>query len=99
MAAKEAYRRWSRNIAAGSGSDASVVVLEPDALGHLQECLSEEQKAERMFLLNDAVRVLRQNPATAVYIDAGHARWVPVEEMAERLKAAGVEHAHGFALN
>lgn len=99
MSSKEAYQRWIRNIAAGIGSDAAVVVLEPDALGHFQECLSEEQKAERMFLLNDAVRVLRQNPATAVYIDAGHARWVPVEEMAERLKAAGVEHAHGFALN
>lgn len=95
----EAYKRWIRNLAAGIGEDAAVVILEPDALGHFQECLSEEQKAERMDLLNDAVRVLRQNPKTAVYLDAGHARWVPAEEMAERLKMAGVQHANGFSLN
>ncbi len=95
----EDYKRWIRNVAAGIGDDEAVVVLEPDALGHFQECLSEEKKAERMELLNDAVRVLRQNPNTAVYLDAGHARWVEAEEMAERLKMAGVEHANGFSLN
>jgi endoglucanase len=76
-----------------------VVILEPDALGHFQECLSEEQKEERKFLLSDAVQVLRQGKNTAVYLDAGHARWVKAFEMAQRLKAAGIEHAHGFALN
>ena len=75
------------------------MILEPDALGHFQECLSAEQKSERMFLLGDAVKVLRQNPKTTVYLDAGHARWVKANEMAERLKLAGIEHAHGFALN
>lgn len=99
LASGDAYRRWIRNVAAGIGSDAAVVILEPDALGHFQECLSEAQKQERMALLNDAVRVLRQNPNTAVYLDAGHPRWLPAEEMAERLLLAGVEHANGFALN
>jgi endoglucanase len=99
LSSKEAYQRWIRNVARGIGSDPAVVVLEPDALGHFQECLSEEQKAERMFLLNDAVRVLRENPGTSVYLDAGHARWVPAAEMAERLKKAGIEHANGFSLN
>jgi endoglucanase len=86
-------------VHAGIADRAAVVVLEPDALGHFQECLKAEQKDERMALLGDAVRVLRQNPKVAVYLDAGHARWVPAEEMAERLKLAGIEHAHGFALN
>jgi len=99
MSGKEAYQRWIRNVQAGIGGDPAVVVLEPDALGHFQECLSEEQKKERMELLNDAVRVLRQGQKTAVYLDAGHARWVPAEEMAERLKLAGVEYANGFSLN
>lgn len=96
---KEEYQRWIRLVHAGIGDRPAVVVLEPDALGHFQECLSDEQKAERMFLLSDAVKVLRQNPQTAVYLDAGHARWVKAPEMAERLKMAGVQHAHGFALN
>ena len=96
---KEAYQRWIRNIAAGIGGDAAVVVLEPDALGHFQECLSDAQKQERLDLLNDAVRVLRQNKNTAVYLDAGHPRWQPADEIAKRLKLAGVEHANGFSLN
>ena len=94
-----AYRRWIRQIRDAISERPAVVVLEPDALGHFQECLSEEQKAERMFLLKDAVMALRSNPATAVYLDAGHARWVPAEEMSERLEMAGIEYAHGFALN
>lgn len=99
LSGKEAYQRWIRNVQAGIGEDPALVVLEPDALGHFQECLSDQQKKERMELLNDAVRVLRQGPRTAVYLDAGHARWVPAEEMAERLKLAGVEYANGFSLN
>lgn len=99
LSSKEEYQRWIRLVQAGIGDRPAVVVLEPDALGHFQDCLSDEQKEERMFLLSDAVKVLRQNPKTAVYLDAGHARWVKAPEMAERLKMAGVEHAHGFALN
>lgn len=99
LSGKDEYQRWIRGVHAGIDGRAAVVVLEPDALGHFQECLTEAQKEERMALLDDAVRVLRQNPRVAVYLDAGHARWVPAEEMAERLKLAGVESAHGFALN
>lgn len=96
---KEEYQRWIRLVHAGIGDRAALVILEPDALGHFQECLSAEQKSERMFLLSDAVKVLRQNPKTTVYLDAGHARWIKASEMAGRLKFAGIEHAHGFALN
>jgi endoglucanase len=35
----------------------------------------------------------------AVYIDAGHAGWVPAEVMASRLISAGVAAARGFSLN
>jgi endoglucanase len=45
------------------------------------------------------VRTLRAKPGTAVYIDAGNANWVPPEDMAKRLDAAGVKDANGFALN
>lgn len=97
--AKGDYQEWIRRIALGIGQRRAVVVLEPDALGHIQECLTKEQIEERFFLIKDAVKVLRQNPNTVVYIDAGHARWVKAEEMAKRLKKAGIEYANGFALN
>jgi endoglucanase len=99
LSSKEAYQRWIRNVAAGIGNDKAVIILEPDALGHFQECLSDQQKEERLFLLSDAVRVLRQNPNAAVYLDAGHPRWQPVQEISMRLELAGVEYAHGFSLN
>jgi endoglucanase len=93
------YKRWISDVAAGIGNDAAVVILEPDALGHFQECLSEQQKADRLAALNFGVRALRANANTAVYLDIGHARWLKVEDAIERLKVAGIEHANGFSVN
>jgi endoglucanase len=95
----ESYRRWIRRIAAGIGDAPAVVVLEPDAIPMIDKCLSPEQQSERLDLIKDAVRVLRQNARTIVYIDAGHAAWKPADFVAEKLRAAGLDEAHGFALN
>jgi endoglucanase len=76
-----------------------VVVLEPDALGLLKQCLSEPAQQERLGLLKFAIQTFNQLPATYVYLDGGHSAWLPAEEAAARLKAAGVEEAQGFALN
>jgi len=56
-------------------------------------------REERLAIIWDAVKVLRQNPNAAVFLDAGHAHWAPAPDMADRLKRAGIEDAHGFALN
>lgn len=95
----ESYRKWVRGVYAALGDAPAAFVVEPDALGLLDKCLNETQKAERLSLLKDSIMVLRQNPRAAVYIDAGHAHWVPAKTMAERLVVAGIEYAHGFALN
>jgi endoglucanase len=95
----EEYRRWVRDVAQGAGQEKVVFVLEPDALGLLDKCLSKQQQQERLSIIWDAVKVLRQNPNAAVYLDAGHAHWAAAPVMAERLKGAGIEDAHGFALN
>jgi endoglucanase len=99
LADDDAYKRWIRRIAAAIDKGAAVIILEPDALPLLDKCLSPEQQEHRMALIKDAVRVLRQNPKTIVYIDSGHAVWKPAEVMAERLKKSGIDEAHGFALN
>jgi endoglucanase len=95
------YRRWVRKIAAGIGDREAVVVVEPDALGLLEskDCLTQAQQKERLFLLHDAIKVLRQNPGTIVYLDGGHSSWHPVNVHARLLTMAGVQDAHGFALN
>ncbi len=99
LTTSDEYRRWIRKVAKGAGQEKVVFILEPDALGLLDKCLSKEQQAERLGIIHDAVKVLRQNPNAYVYIDAGHAHWAPAADMADRLKRGGIEDAHGFALN
>jgi endoglucanase len=94
-----AYGTWIQGFADGIGDRRAVVVLEPDAVPLLKQCLSEADQAKRLELIRNAVEVLEARPNVDVYIDAGHSNWVPAPEMAERLKLAGIDKARGFALN
>jgi endoglucanase len=93
------YKTWIRNVASGIGSRRVAIVLEPDGLPMLTKCLSPSRQQERVELVRFAVEMLMALPGTAVYVDAGHSKWVPAAEMAPRLKAAGIDRADGFALN
>ena len=93
----DAYKRWIRAFANGLGNRRAVVILEPDALAGMG-CLSPALQQERMNLIHDAVRVLKAKGA-AVYIDAGHARWIDAATMASRLNRAGIADADGISLN
>jgi endoglucanase len=94
------YRHWIDGLAKGIGpARRAIVILEPDALGQLDTCLSPADQQQRLELLNYAITTLESLPGVAVYLDAGHSRWVPAAKMAERLKAAGVAKARGFSLN
>jgi endoglucanase len=93
------YRKWIAGVAAGIGSRRAVIVLEPDGLPMLTKCLDARRQQERIDLVRFAVETLVAQPGVAVYIDAGHSKWVPAVELAPRLKAAGIDRADGFALN
>ncbi|MFY1620992.1 glycoside hydrolase family 6 protein [Micromonospora sp. WMMD736] len=93
-----AYRSWIDGVAAAIGGGPAAVILEPDALA-MADCLSPAQQQERYDLMRYAVDTLTRNPATAVYVDAGHSRWVPADVMAARLNDVGVAKARGFSLN
>ena len=92
------YRSWIDGIAADLGASPAAVIVEPDALA-MADCLSGDQRHKRFDLMRYAVDTLTRNPATAVYVDAGHSRWVGAEDMAGRLNEVGVEKARGFSLN
>ena len=47
----------------------------------------------------DAIRIFKAHPGIHVYLDAGNARWLPPEQIAAHLNAAGVDYADGFSLN
>ncbi len=93
----DAYRAWIDGIAAGLGGRSAILVLEPDGLSML-DCLSSEEADTRNELLMYAVATLKA-AGGIVYLDAGHSAWHPVDTMAERLVAADVASADGFALN
>jgi endoglucanase len=95
----EAYKKWVRDFAKAANPFRMIVVLEPDALGHLTQCLSPADQQARLAMLKDAVDALEAAPGVSVYIDAGHAKWIPATDMAKRLVAAGIANADGFALN
>ena len=92
------YRGWIDHVSAGLGSSPAAIILEPDALA-MADCLSGGQRQERFDLIRYAVDTLTANPATALYVDAGHSRWVSAEDMAGRLNDVGVGKARGFSLN
>jgi endoglucanase len=92
------YKGWIDGVAADLSTAPAAVILEPDALA-MAGCLSSAQRQERFDTMRYAVDTLTRNPATAVYIDAGHSRWHSAEEMAGMLNQAGVDHARGFSLN
>ncbi|WKG06826.1 glycoside hydrolase family 6 protein [Mycolicibacterium sp. HK-90] len=94
----DAYKGWIDGVAAAIGGGPAAVILEPDALA-MADCLSGDQREERYNLMSYAVDTLTRNPGTAVYVDAGHSRWVAADEMANRLNRVGVAKARGFSLN
>ena len=93
-----AYRQWIDAVSAGVGSAPAAIILEPDALA-MADCLSADQRQERFDLISYAVDTLTSLPGAAVYVDAGHSRWLSAEDMAGRLNTVGVDQARGFSLN
>ena len=94
----DAYRGWIDGVASAVGSGPAAIILEPDALA-MADCLSADQRQERFDLMRYAVDTLTRNPATALYIDGGHSRWVSADAMAGMLNDVGVSKARGFSLN
>jgi endoglucanase len=97
FSSSEAYLEWVQEVAAGIGDRAAAVVLEPDSVA-LMHCLSSEERDERLATLRQAVSILGEGDL-AVYLDGGHSNWHSTQVMEQRLRAAGVDQARGFALN
>jgi endoglucanase len=91
------YSQWIQRIATAINRRPAMIILEPDALA-LDTCLSSSDKQTRYQLLENAVQTLKSQSAR-VYIDAGHSRWISVNDMASRLTLAGISQADGFSLN
>jgi endoglucanase len=86
------YQGWIDAMSNSLMGEEAAIILEPDALA-----LSCGDSTESLIAY--AVSSLRRNPGTAVYIDGGHSNWVSADQMAARLRNAGIAEATGFAIN
>lgn len=93
------YRRWIEKLRETLGRSPVVVVLEPEALRHLETCLQPAQQEERLTLLREAASLLEKGTRATVYLAAGIAGNEPPDIMAKRLQRAGIAEVRGFALN
>lgn len=91
------YLKFVGNVARVLRGRLSVVVVEPDAMS--QECPDRVDHAGRAALIAQAVELLAAAGGPVVYLDAGHAGWLDIDDQAARLREAGIANAHGFALN
>lgn len=98
FATGDEYRAWVDQVSAGIGNAPVGIIIEPDALT-AADCLPAEEQQERQALLRDAVQMLSRNRNAAVYVDAGHSRWLTPEELARRLSDVDVGLVRGFSLN
>lgn len=100
----ERYQTWIRRLAAGIGSARVAIVLEPDLALTANHANGGRE-------LRDPTPGIRQRMAAwaaqylsttlrreAIYIDAGSADWLYVDEALRLLKASGIQHVRGFAL-
>jgi endoglucanase len=94
----EGYKAWISRLVDALRGLQCMVVLEPDALADL-DGLSRSQADARLQLINHAVKTLAAHDNIRLYLDAAHPRWHSPQAMAERLSAASVSQARGFAIN
>lgn len=92
----EDYPAWNRTIASTLAGHRAVVIVEPDSLGMLSRC--PHLADTRLPLIAQAVADFAAAGVPA-YLDGGNSHWVQPDEMADRLKAAGIDEARGFFTN
>ncbi|GAC1386488.1 MAG: hypothetical protein NVS1B7_4670 [Candidatus Saccharimonadales bacterium] len=92
------YIPWINSVNRGIGGRPALVIVEPDSLANI-DCLQPQDQLTRLSLLSDAVRILKTNPNSFVYLDAGHPGWQTAAIIAERLRASNIAEADGFSLN
>jgi endoglucanase len=92
------YGQWIQQVASSIGNRTAVTILEPDAL-LLADCLSSSDEQARFQAMSQAVSILKAEPNTSVYIDAGNPAGEPLNIMAQRLQVANIAQADGFSLN
>jgi endoglucanase len=95
------YRAWVDQVANGLAGRPAYIVLEPDVLAIMTNCMNASQQAEVRASMAYAGKRLKQGSSQArVYFDIGHSAWLSASEAANRLVAADIANsADGISTN
>ena len=96
-----AYRQWVDDVSDLIGDNNAVLIVEPDALMQMIDMTDPPARAERLALLQYALKTFARNKNTAVYLDAGNASWRSADDVARLLREveSGGVQVPGIALN
>ncbi|KRB72711.1 hypothetical protein ASE01_21910 [Nocardioides sp. Root190] len=98
------YQSWIKQIALGIGTARVAIVLEPDLAisanhGNDGRTMPDPTPGTRMKMTAWAAKylstVLRRE---SIYLDAGSADWLHLDEAVRLLRASGIQYVRGFAL-
>ncbi len=95
------YSRWVTGVSTAIGTHDAVVIVEPDAVPHMAEMDTEAADARAKLLAQTLTTFAKNNPNTAVYLDAGNSAWLTPSQTAGLLKKVAAKGATipGIALN
>jgi endoglucanase len=96
-----AYRAWIDEFAAGLADRPADIIVEPDVLSLMSQCMNAQQQSDTEASLAYAGKALHSGSSQAkVYFDAGHSAWLGASDIAGKLKAADISNsADGIATN
>jgi endoglucanase len=96
-----AYERWIEAFvrALEPIGHQAAVILEPDGLPVIPNCLSRSAGRQRLALMRSVAKRLGQIGGLTTYIDIGSSSWLRRPLAARLLRRAGVRHIRGFSLN
>lgn len=92
------YSQWVDTIIDTLNESPAIFIIEPDALASAS-CLSDTHNIQRIELIAQTVKKIKERTPSKVYIDIGHPYWLSVTDASSLLTQAGIIHADGFALN
>ncbi len=103
----DSYKQFINKLAGLVGSDQAILIIEPDALAGIDEnmndgqpCLTDHKRDQTYQAIRYATTTLKAQKGVKAYIDAGNSAWVQdTDQLADRLKKAGIDQADGFSLN
>lgn len=84
----EAYLAWISDVSHMIADQSALVILEPDALGHVPD-MGPEEAENRLKLIAEALDILSANANTATYLDVGNATWLQPEVAADLIGQVG----------